>query len=99
MNDSVTLGLLAIVTTCVGLLVWLVKYLLTIFKTSLDKNTDSNLLIAKSNEKIIETLQANMESSNKVAAMAGESTQFMRNLNGRLAEITAEKIQQNELVK
>lgn len=94
MNEPVTLAALGIVATSVASLVWLVKYLLTTFRKSLDKNTESNRVVARSNEKITEMLGENTKSNKEVAQMARENTQYLKNLNGRLVDITAEKMQQ-----
>lgn len=79
MNDAtVLLTALGIVGACVSVLAWLAKYLLTQFKVSLDKNTASH-------EKVAQATSINTKVSE-------ETLTFMKNLNGRLAKITAEKI-------
>ncbi len=42
------------------------------------------------------SLDKNTASNYKVAEMSNETLTFMRNLNGRLAKITAAKIKENE---
>lgn len=77
--NEVMLAALAIVATCVGALIWLVKFILTEFRASLDKNTTAH-------EKIAEAMQLNTESTSEILT-------FMKKLNGRLPEITAEKME------
>lgn len=79
MSDSTAVvAALGIAGACVTVLSWLAKYLLVQFKKSLDKN-------AAAQEK-----NANATIMN--TRVSEETLTFMKKLNGRLAEITAEKI-------
>ncbi len=42
------------------------------------------------------SLDKNTISNNRVAEMSTETLEFMKNLNGKLTKITAEKIKENE---
>lgn len=80
--SSITLTALGIVATAVGALIWIVKFLMAEIKASLDKNSASHYRVAEATE-----------TNTKVSQ---ETLTFMRNLNGRLAKITAEKINGNK---
>lgn len=79
-ESTVVLTALGIIASCLAALVWIVKFLMREIKTSLDKNTASH-------EKVAEATSVNTQVSH-------ETLTFMKNLNGRLAEITADKAEQ-----
>ena len=79
--NEITLAALGIVATAVGAFVWIVKFLMTEVKSSLDKNTFSH-------NKVAEATRLNTKVSQ-------ETLTFMKNLNGRLAQIAAEKLEKN----
>jgi hypothetical protein len=72
---TVELAALGIVATSVTALIWIVKFLMTDIKSSLDKNTQSH---------------------ERVADVTQEILTFLKNLNGKLAEITAQKVQDQD---
>lgn len=72
---TVELAALGIVATSVTALIWIVKFLMTDIKGSLDKNTQSH---------------------ERVADVTQEILTFLKNLNGKLAEITAQKVQDQD---
>lgn len=78
---------LAIVATVVGSLVWIVKYLMTEFRTSVDGVKSSLDHHVRAAEKIAKATDSNTE-------VTRELQQFMFNLNGKLAKITSQKIQE-----
>lgn len=78
---------LAIVATVVGSLIWIVKFLMTEFKMSIDG--------------VKESLNHHVEAANGIKKATDSNTlvtqelqQFMYNLNGKLAKITSQKIQE-----
>lgn len=77
-TGGVELAALGIVATAVGALVWIVKFLMTEIKDSLDKNSVSH-------NKIAEATKSN-------TAVSKETLDFLKNLNGKLAKITAQGI-------
>lgn len=77
-GPEVVLAALGIVATLVGALIWIVKFLMVEIKSSLDKNS-------KSHDQVTKATKANTQVSQETLA-------FMKNLNGRLAKITAQKI-------
>lgn len=78
---------LAIVATVVGSLIWIVKFLMTEFRQSIDgvKNSLDNHVKAANGIK--KATESNTE-------VTKELQQFMYNLNGKLAKITSQKIQE-----
>jgi hypothetical protein len=77
-SPAIIISALGIVATAVTSLIWIIKYLLREIKSSLDKNSASHDKVAKATE--INT------------GVSKELLTFMKRLNGRLPQITAEKI-------
>ncbi len=75
---GVEMAALGIVATAVTALVWIVKFLMNEIKTSLDKNSVSH-------DKVARATRLN-------TAVSQETLEFMKNLNGRLAKITEQRI-------
>lgn len=78
---------LAIVGTVVGCLIWIVKFLMQEFKKSIDGVKFSLDHHVKAAEGIKKATDSNTE-------VTKELQQFMFNLNGKLAKITSQKIQE-----
>lgn len=78
---------LAIVGTVVGCLIWIVKFLMQEFKKSIDGVKSSLDHHVKAAEGIKKATDSNTE-------VTKELQQFMFNLNGKLAKITSQKIQE-----
>lgn len=81
--NEVVLVALGIVATCVGALIWLLKFIMTEIKVSLDKNSESHQRVATATALNTKATQ--------------ETVNYLKNLNGRLADITAEKIEKRKL--
>jgi hypothetical protein len=79
-NTPIILAALAIVATCVGALVWIVKFLMGQMKESLDKN-------AAAHEKVAKATKLN-------TAVSQETLTFMKNLNGKLAKATIQTVKE-----
>lgn len=78
-NDtSVAVAAIAVVATCVASLVWIVKFLMMQMRASLERNAKAHLRVAQATDK-----------NTKVSE---ETLKFMQNLNGRLAKITQQTI-------
>lgn len=91
MENTVALSSLGVVATVVACLAWVVKYVLTQVKTSLDSHVDAANKIAKStdaNTKAIKSLSRNSEQTGKTVK---ELNEFMVNLNGSLRKVVQEK--------
>lgn len=82
-ESSVVIASLGIVATALAALIWITKYLMTEMKKSIDKNTTSH-------EKVAQNTKANTKVTN-------ETLKFMRNLNGKLAKITAQTITEQKV--
>lgn len=78
MNETIIVALVTIIGSAMAAFVWLVKFLVKEVKMSIDKNSVAY-------DKVAEATRQNTE-------MTQETLNFMRNLNGRLADITAEKM-------
>lgn len=82
-GTEVALAAIGIVATAVAALVWIVKFLMTEMRRSIDKNT-------KSHEKLSKTTQKNTEVSN-------ETLKFMKRLNGKLEKATIQTVKEQKV--
>lgn len=78
---------LAIVATVVGSLIWIVKFLMTEFKVSIDG-------VKEGLDRHVEAANGIKKATDSNTQVTQELQQFMYNLNGKLAKITSQKIQE-----
>lgn len=82
---EVALATIGVLGTAMAGMIWIVKFLLKDVKKSLDHHV-------RAAENISKATQANTVATNKNAQVTGELKDFMVNLNGRLTEVTQQKI-------
>ena len=85
---------LAIVATVVGSLIWIVKFLMSEFRYSIDGVKESLDKHVKAANNIAKATESNTVATQENAQVTRELQQFMFNLNGKLAKITSQKIQE-----
>ena len=78
---------LAIVGTVVASLVWVVKFLMTEFRQSIDG-------VKASLDRHVEAADGIKKATDSNTQVTQELQQFMYNLNGKLAKITSQKIKE-----
>lgn len=84
-NNSVAIAALGVLGSCVALMAWVVKKVLGDVEPALRKH-------AETADNLGHAVDRNTESSKELLA-------FMRNLNGKLAHITSQKIEERHVTK
>lgn len=103
-DPAVNLALIALLTTCVGGLIWIIKYLFTEFKPVLDglvKSTELNTVstqastnaaidAAKASQQAAKVSMSAVKASQEAAAVSRHADEYLRQRNGRDNEMHTE---------
>ena len=95
-NASVTFALVAVVSTCVGGLLWLIKYLIVQMRKSQDSHTAALLEVAQSQIKVAESQEKVAKASDSNTQVSKQILTFLTRLNGHLPKATQKAIKENK---
>lgn len=82
-DSTVALSVLAIIATCTAALIWIVKFLMTEMRKSLDANAKAHLKVAKATD------------SNTLVSK--ETLNFLKALNGKVAKATIQTVKEQRV--